>query len=148
MWNIDNLITRATAVDCGALTVEFFNDDGGKTALDSDIFADDRTTAGAFNLASEYTEMVGKKGTYPIKYRVYHTSYLTNVVTLTDPFTITIADPCEAPVGVNSSILTAQEYTITENSASYIIPGYTANPAWCAITYSYTISDINGDPVD
>ena len=89
-----------TAVDCGALTVEFFNDDTGKTALDSDIFSDDRTTAGAFNLASKYTEMVGKKGTYPIKYRVYHTLYPTNVVTLTDPFTITIIDPCDKPVSV------------------------------------------------
>ena len=26
-WDINKLITKATAVDCGALTVEFFNDD-------------------------------------------------------------------------------------------------------------------------
>ena len=76
------------------------------TALDSDIFADERATTGAFNLASKYTEMVGKKGTYPIKYRVYHILYPAKVVTLTDPFTITIADPCEAPVGVTSAALT------------------------------------------
>jgi len=29
IWNIDNLITKVTAVNCGALTVEFFNDDAG-----------------------------------------------------------------------------------------------------------------------
>ena len=50
--------------------------------------------------------MVGKKGTYPIKYRVYHTLYLTNVVTLTDPFTITIIDPCDKPVSVTFAALT------------------------------------------
>ena len=48
IWNIDNLITKATAVNCGALTVEFFNDDAGHTLLDSVIFLDDRTTSGAF----------------------------------------------------------------------------------------------------
>ena len=26
-WDIDNLITKATLVDCGPITVEFFNDD-------------------------------------------------------------------------------------------------------------------------
>ena len=65
------------------------------TSLDSAIFLDDRTTLGAYNLASKYTELVEKKGKYPIKYRVYHTFYPTNVVTSTDPFIITIIDPCE-----------------------------------------------------
>ena len=71
------------------------------TTLDSDIFLDDRTTSGAYNLASKYTEVVGKKGTYPIKYRVYHTLYPTNVVTLTDPFIITIIDPCENDASIH-----------------------------------------------
>ena len=46
-WDINNLITKATAVDCGDLTVEFFNDDAAQTSLDTDIFLDDRTV-GAF----------------------------------------------------------------------------------------------------
>ena len=76
------------------------------TTLDSVIFLDDRTTSGSFNLASLYTELVDKKGKYPIKYRVYYTLYPANVVTLANPFTIVIADPCEAPVSVTASILT------------------------------------------
>lgn len=88
------------------MTVEFFNDDAGTTALDTAIFLDDRTTPGAFNLASLYTEDIDKKGKYPIKYRVYHTSYVSNIVTLDVPFTITIADPCEAPLSVTASTLT------------------------------------------
>ena len=135
-------------MDCGALIVEFFNDDAGTTALDTDILLDDRTTTGAFNLASIYTEDVLKPGQYPIKYRVYHTTYTGNVVTSADPFSITIADPCDAPVSVVASTLSNQEYTITDDDASpYTVPIYTADPAWCAIRYTYTITDVSGDAV-
>ena len=81
-WDINNLITKATLVDCGGLTVEFFNDDAGTTVLDSVIFLDERLTPGAFNLASKYTEDPAKKNSYPVKYRVYHTLYGGNIVTL------------------------------------------------------------------
>ena len=64
-----------TAVDCGGLTVEFFNDDTTQTILDTDIFLDDRTTGGAFQFTSLYSEVVAKADVYPIKYRVYHTLY-------------------------------------------------------------------------
>jgi hypothetical protein len=106
---------------------------------------DDRTTPDSFNLTSKYTELVGKKGTYPIKYRVYHTLYSTNVVTLTDPFIITIIDPCDNPVSVTPSTLSAQEYTITQSSFSYEVPVYVSSPTWCAITYTYTIADAAGN---
>ena len=136
-----------TAVDCGPLTVEFFNDDVGTTSLDTDILLDDRTL-GAFNLASIYTEDVLKRGQYPIKYRVYHTTYTGNVVTSADPFSITIADPCDAPVSVVAATLTNQEYTITDDDAvPYTVPIYTADPAWCAIRYTYTITGVPGDAI-
>ena len=48
-------------------------------------------------------------------------------------------DPCDDPVGVTSKPLANQEYTITQAAQIYTIPVYDANPAWCAITYSYTI---------
>mgnify|MGYP000911651394 FL=1 len=73
LWNIDNLITKVTLVDCGGLTVEFFNDDSGATDLDTEIFLDDRSNLGAYNLASRVTDVVAKADEYPIKYRVYHT---------------------------------------------------------------------------
>jgi hypothetical protein len=109
---------------------------------------DDRTTPGSYNLASKYTELVGKKGTYPILYSVHHSVYATNVVTVTAPFVVTIIDPCDEPVSVTALNLTAQEYTITDKDAvSYIVPVYTVDPAWCAITYTYSITDQSGDPV-
>ena len=95
-----------------------------------------------------YTEDVLKKGSYPIKYRVYHTLYPANIVTLAAPFTIQIMDPCDAPVSVTASVLTNQEYTITDDDAlPYTVPVYTADPSWCAITYTYTITDVSGDAV-
>ena len=117
------------------------------TTLDSEIFSDDRSTAGSFNLASLYTENVLKKGEYAIKYRVYHSdpAYAANVVTLAGAFVVTIADPCDAPVSVTASPLTAQEYTITDNPLIFQIPPFAADPVWCEIVYSYSITDISGD---
>ena len=60
--------------------MEFFNDDEGQTALDTDLFLDDRTNIGSFSLVSLNTINVLKKGLYPIKYRVFHSNYPTNVV--------------------------------------------------------------------
>ena len=119
VWDIDNLITKATLVDCGPLTVEFFNDDVGKTALDSDIFDDDRSTPGAFSLVNKYTEDVLKTGTYFIKYSVYHTHYDQNVVTMADPIEVLVADPCDAPLSLTESSPDDQEYIITTNFVTY-----------------------------
>jgi hypothetical protein len=108
---------------------------------------DDRTIPSAYNLASLATEDVLKKGDYPIKYRAYYTLYPANVVTLADPFIITSVDPCDAPVSVTASILIPQSYTITDVAAPYTIPVYTAEPAWCEITYTSTIFTTAGDEV-
>ena len=91
-------------VDCGGLTVEFFNDDASQTALDTDLFLDDQT---AFNFAVQYSEDVTKANVYPIKYRVYHTNYNSNVVTLADPFVITVIDPCDKPTSITAPALDA-----------------------------------------
>jgi hypothetical protein len=102
-WNIANILTRATAVDCGPITVNFFNDDAPKSPLDSSIFGDIRVTTGAFLFRDIYTEDVSKKGVYPIKFEAYHTNYNSNVATLGTPFIITIIDPCDEPVSVTTS---------------------------------------------
>jgi hypothetical protein len=94
---------------------------------------DDRTTPGSYNLASKYTELVGKKGTYPILYSVHHSVYATNVVTVTAPFVVTIINPCDYPGSVSTSELSGQDYTITQSSFDYQIPVYTVEPAWCEI---------------
>ena len=102
---------------------------------------DDRA---AFNFAVQYTEDVTKANAYPIKYRVYHTNYNTNVVTLADPFVITVIDPCDQPVSLTASTLAAQEYTITDNSKDYQVDAYTSDPVWCDITYTFSVDAVAG----
>ena len=99
------------------------------------------------NFATLFTDDVLKKGVYPIKYRVFYSNpaYSANIVTLADPFVITITDPCDDPVIVTASSLIAQEYTITDSPAIYQIPVFIADPLWCDISYSYAITDISGD---
>ena len=112
--------------------------------LDSVLFLDERSTHGAFNLACKQTELVAKKGKYPIKYRVYHTIYTTNVVTLAVPFVITIVDPCENDASISKVTLQNQVYTITAAAKDYQIPAFVVSPVWCDITYTYTVNSISG----
>ena len=73
-----DLIDPATDVNCGPITVEFFNHD--TTALEPALFLDDQS-ADPFNIFRViYAEDVLLKGSYPIRYRVYHTNYPDNVV--------------------------------------------------------------------
>ena len=86
-----------------------------------------------------------KKGTYPILYKTYFTSYPANFVESTVPFIITVIDPCDEPVSVTPIALMGKEYTITQASFDYQTPIYTADPVWCAITYDYSITTPAGD---
>ena len=90
---------------------------------------------------------MSKKGDYPILYRASYANYPDRLVESTVPFKISVEDPCDAPVGVTGSVLTDQEYTITETALVYAVPVYTSDPVWCDITYSYTITDTSGDAV-
>ena len=60
-------------------------------------------------------------------------------------FTVLVIDPCDIPVSLTASTLTDQEYTITQDLFTYQVPVYTVDPAWCAITYTYIITDPAGD---
>ena len=51
------------------------------------------------------------------------------------------------PNSVAAPSLENQEYTITQDPVTYTVPVFTADPAWCAITYTYTITDSNGNNV-
>lgn len=105
LFDADALVTRDTPVDCGPVTVEFFNDDAGQTPVDPNLFIHDATTPSASNLATIYTEDVLLKGDHPLKYRAYYTNYPTNVIEVADPFIVTVIDPCDSPVGLLTSFL-------------------------------------------
>ena len=98
------MLTRDTTVDCGAIVVEIFNA-VSLGALDSELFLEDRSVAGSYNLMSLYTENVDKKGQYQVSYRAYHAPYTSNVIELDTPFVVSIMDPCEAPKSLTPSTL-------------------------------------------
>ena len=66
-------------------------------------------------------------------------------MTLADPFVITVIDPCDKPVNLAASAVVNQQYTITDTFKTYTVPEFTPDPAWCAITYTYSIVDVAGD---
>ena len=133
MYSIDTL------VDCGSITVDFIHD--GVKIVDSDLFG--QTSDPAFIVKE--TQDVNLKGDYPIFYKVSLSSYPENSAQSTVPFTITVIDPCDAPVGITSYELVDQEYTVTQTLFAYQIPPFVANPLWCDITYSYSVTDVAGD---
>ena len=42
-WTIADMVTSSTTLDCGLISVEFFNDNEQKSELDSSMFFDDRS---------------------------------------------------------------------------------------------------------
>jgi len=89
-----------TTVDCGPISVEFFRPGSVETTLNPELFQDDRATDPANILKVLYTEKVALKGSYPIKYRVFHTNYPLNTVELDFPFTVTVINACANPVSL------------------------------------------------
>ena len=64
------------------------------------------------------------------------------------PFTITVINPCDNPVELNESAsLENQEYTITEGAVTYQVPKFEVDPPFCAISYSYEVSDVTVEQV-
>ena len=76
-WDIDTVLSKVTAVDCGAITVKIYDNDSPSTPLDS-ILSDIRVDANDFNFAVLYTEDVSKKATYKIGVTAYFTNYVSN----------------------------------------------------------------------
>ena len=93
-WVDQDLYSLDTPVDCGPITVEFFNDD--LTAVDPAIFTKNADPS----FVTQYQEDVALVGDYPILYRVTLTNYPANLIDSTVPFIISIVDPCDAPLSV------------------------------------------------
>lgn len=142
-WKAIDLISPATSVDCGPISVEFFNDIS-MSALDPELFVDDQTLAPANIFRVLYSEDVAKKGSYPFRYRVYHTNYSLNVIEQPFPFTVTVINSCENPVSLQAPTLENQEYTITGGLVTYTVPIFTVDPDWCDIIYSFEVTDPTG----
>ena len=140
-FTTSSMLTSSTPANCGPITVEFYNDNLSKSALDAELFNVDASVQPQ-SLSVLETQDLGKVGSYPIKYRAYHTNYPDNRVEVSQAFTVTVTDPCRSHIkSVTPSSLTDQSYTITGAALTYQVPEFTSDPAWCAITYEYSLSD-------
>ena len=144
-WQASQLFFVDTLVDCGPISLDFYYDNAGKTPLDTNIFEDRRDMSTQNELIVKYNEDTSIKGSYAIKYKTYFTNYPDNFRELQNAIIMTIVNPCDAPVDVIPSVLSDMEYTITQAFFEYQIASYTADPAWCDISYSYSISTAQGD---
>lgn len=130
-------------VFCGTPIVEFFlSNDPSQQALDPTVFEDGTATDSVFKVL--YNEDTTKRGSYAIKYRVYQANYPSNFVVLDFPFVITVINPCENPVSIQSDPLVDQVYTITDTVVTYTIPEFVAVPDFCDTVYSFTVATPDG----
>ena len=66
------------------------------------------------------TEKISKVVNYEISYMVFLQDYPENIEELRSAFTVTIVDPCDAPLGLSPLFNPVdQEYTITEGAIEY-----------------------------
>ena len=136
-WTPEELIAPLTSVNCGPITVEFFNDD--LSPLDPFLFAVDTVTAPSNYFRTLENGDESTDGPYPIRYRVYHTNYPTNVVEQQFPFTITIVRSCANPQTLVPSVLVNQEYTVTDVPVPYVVPAFIYTPTYCDLIYSFSV---------
>ena len=142
-WLDSDLYSMDTLIDCGDITVDFFIDDEEKTPLNPWLF---RQTNDPSAFIILQTQDVDLKGVYEIRYEIVFIKYPEVSAELASPFVVTVVDPCDNPESlVTSSDLLDQKYIITQDVVSYQASAFTPTPAWCAITYSYTISEVEAE---
>lgn len=94
-WSDTNLITTNLNVECGAIVVEIFNDDG--TDFDPDFFSLHQTgqTTGAFTV--KRINDLQAIGTYSFRFRAHFSDAPDLVFELDQPFFLDIRDECSLP---------------------------------------------------
>ena len=135
-WLYNQIFTIDTLVDCGPVSVDFYNA-ADSSLLDVTLFDDTRGATALVNnqFSVLQTQDVTKAGLYLISYKAYHKNYAANFEEKASAFVITVINPCDAPVSVTPSIPVDQTYTITQNKFDYQVPVFTADPLWCEISY-------------
>lgn len=91
-------------LDCGELTVNFFYDDGLKTPLDPAFLFDDRSHPVTETFSTMYSEDLSLVGDHTIKYEVFYTDYPMAGGPESEPFTVTVIDPCDEPVSMAAPV--------------------------------------------
>ena len=109
-WEYADILIIDTQVDCGAISVDFFNSED-ESALDLNLFSDVRSDTNNFSIGP--SQDVSKDEIYKVGLRSYFINYPDNFAESKPAFTITVTDPCKNPQSVTASSLDDKEYTIT-----------------------------------
>ena len=70
------------------------------------------------------------------------------IETQTATFTLTIRDPCYPPSSIASGGLTDQTYVLTTDGDLYTHNEFTIVPAYCGLTYSYSVTKLSDGTSD
>ena len=141
-----DLVSSDAWVDCGAYNVDFYLNDGSKTALDPLLFAD-RRTGPPNQFAALLTTDYNHVGIYDIAYTIYYEDYPGNKVDSPTFFTHEILLACPQATTFTPSNPDAQTYTLTDTQLSYVVPAFTTDPTICEVTYSMQIKDNSNNVV-
>ena len=76
-----------------------------------------------------------------ITYTIYLVNYPLVSTEFNWYFTVTILMSCPQPTTFTPSVLTDQEYTITDTSKSFTFSPFNIDPENCAIVYTYSMTD-------
>lgn len=140
-FTIGELAISPTEIDCGPMYVDFEVND--EWYLNPSIFNLD-TDSEPYRFEALYVDDRMYLDYYYIRYGVGYTDYEDTQVNATDAFLIRITDSCDEPNSISPSVLVDQEYTVTGAVKQYQIDDFYANPTGCDITYSYSVTELNG----
>ena len=89
------MVSSSLEQDCGPLQIEFFNAED-RSPLDTELFFDDRSQepGNAFKV-TRAEDGNFRFGDYQILYRIFYEQYPEVEVEQTNPFTISVVDPCD-----------------------------------------------------
>ena len=139
-WSYQDLFTIDTQVDCGSISVDFFNEEDYSSPIDADLFNDFRDSdSNSYNIFSVSADDVAKVGVYPISYRVYYQNYPENFEDKINAATIVVTDPCSEPFGITAtSQMFVEPYLFTGDSPSldFLMNPFETDPPSCPVTYS------------
>lgn len=110
--------------NCGNLEVSFFLNDGSETALDAELFTDDRGPPTQFLINS--VDDPAKAGSFSVTYKAYLVDYPSVLTYSASPVLVTVLDPCKAPTAtITSPTLINQLHFLNSGSLSYAITPFT-----------------------
>ena len=74
-WTISDLVISSTSIDCGPISVDFFNNNALKSELDSSVFFDDRSGSLTNTFTVLQADEVTQNMEFPICYRLHYINY-------------------------------------------------------------------------